>query len=59
MKNKSEAIDIRKYLSHLAEEGWTELIDIRWKDEVKQTLLDRFPQMTEDEWECISEVVFC
>lgn len=58
MKNRKDKIDIRKYLLHLDDEGWSELIDSRWEKEVKQTLLTRFPQMTEEEWEHVSKVVF-
>ena len=58
MKSRKDKIDIRKYLLHLDDEGWSELIDSRWEKEVKQTLLTRFPQMTEEEWEHVSKVVF-
>ena len=42
----------------LDEVGWSELIDERWKDEVKETLTAKFPDMTDEEWEQISSVVF-
>lgn len=58
MKSRKDKIDIRKYLLHLDNEGWSELIDSRWEKEVKQTLLTRFPQMTEEEWKHVSKVVF-
>jgi|GEM_PF-1312637 len=58
MKSRKDKIDIRKYLLHLDDEGWSELIDSRWEKEIKQTLLTRFPQMTEEEWEHVSKVVF-
>lgn len=45
MKSRKDKIDIRKYLLHLDDEGWSELIDSRWEKEVKQTLLTRFPQI--------------
>ncbi len=51
-------IDIRKYLVCLDDDGWSELIDPRWEKEVRQVLLDHFPDMTEDEWKEVSEVVF-
>lgn len=50
-------LDIRKYLICLYEDGWSELIDSRWKDEVMETLLANFPNMTNEEWEQISSVV--
>lgn len=31
-------MDIRKYLQFLDDEGWSELIDGRWKNEVRQLL---------------------
>ena len=31
-------MDIRKYLQFLDDDGWSELIDERWKGEVKQLL---------------------
>lgn len=53
-----EEIDIRKYLQFLDDDGWSELIDERWKDEVKQLLTSRFPEMTVEEWNEIADVVF-
>lgn len=54
----NDRLDIRKYLVYLDEDGWSELIDSRWKDEVKEMLLAKFPDMTDEEWEQISSVVF-
>ena len=45
MKSRKDKIDICKYLLHLDDEGWNELIDSRWEKEVKQTLLTRFHQI--------------
>ena len=51
-------IDISKYLQFLDDDGWSELIDSRWKDEVKQTLTSHFPDMTEEEWDVLVDVSF-
>ena len=51
-------MDIQKYLQFLDEEGWSELIDERWKNEVKQLLTLKFPEMTLEEWNEIVDVVF-
>lgn len=51
-------MDIRKYLQFLDDEGWSELIDERWKDEVKQQLTSKFTEMTKEEWNEIARVVF-
>ena len=53
-----ERLDIRKYLIYLEEDGWSEMIDSRWKEEVRETLAAKFPDMTYDEWCQISDVVF-
>lgn len=51
-------MDIRKYLQFLDDEGWSELIDGRWKNEVKQLLTSKFAEMTKGEWDEIAHVVF-
>lgn len=57
-KFSSQDIDIRKYLQFLDDEGWSELIDERWKNEVKKLLVSQFPEMTKEEWNEIARVVF-
>ena len=57
-KLANQEIDIRKYLQFLDDEGWSELIDKRWKNEVKQLLTLKFPEMTLEEWNEIVNVVF-
>lgn len=51
-------IDICKYLKYLSKEGWSDLIDERWKEDVKKELLNKYPSLTEQEWKRISDVVF-
>ena len=51
-------MDISKYLNYLEEAGWSELICIQWKEKVHQELLSQYPDMTEEEWNLICEVVF-
>jgi len=51
-------MDIQKYLQFLDDEGWSELIDERWKNEVKQLLTLKFPEMTLEEWNEIVDVLF-
>ena len=51
--------NVRKYLRFLHEEdGWSDLIDERWKDEVYERLNKRFPEMTEEEWKVLEDLVF-
>ncbi|MDD6015924.1 MAG: hypothetical protein PUC18_06470 [Prevotellaceae bacterium] len=57
-KFSNQDIDIRKYLQFLDDEGWSELIDERWKNEVKKLLVSQFPEMTKEEWNEIARVVF-
>ncbi len=54
----NKKIDISKYLQILDDEGWSELIDSRWKDKVKLTLTSHFPDMTEEEWNALVDVSF-
>ena len=49
-KLANQNIDIRKYLQFLDDGGWSELIDERWKNKVKQLLVSQFPEMTKEEW---------
>lgn len=56
--NYNKDMNIQKYLHVLEEEGWSELIDERWKEEVKQLLTKKFPEMTAEEWDKIAHVVF-
>ena len=50
---------VRMYLRFLNEEdGWSDLIDDRWKDEVYERLKKRFPEMTEEEWKVLADLVF-
>ena len=58
MNLTNENMDIGKYLQFLDDEGWSELIDERWKNEVKQLLTTKFPDMTVAEWNEIANVVF-
>ena len=57
-KLANQNIDIRKYLQFLDDGGWSELIDERWKNKVKQLLVSQFPEMTKEEWNKIARVVF-
>lgn len=50
--------NISKYLRFLEKDGWSELIDERWKADVRKSLIDHFPEMTGDEWNRIETVVF-
>ena len=53
-----QTIDIRKYLNFLSKEGWSDLIDERWAEDVRKELLDKYPSLTEKEWERIRKVAF-
>ena len=50
--------NISKYLFFLEKKGWSDLIDERWKEDVRKTLIERFPEMTGEEWNRIEMVVF-
>lgn len=49
---------ISNYLKYLEKEGWSELICHRWKDQVYSELIQRFPNMSDEEWKCIEKDVF-
>lgn len=38
--------NISKYLRFLEKEGWSDLIDERWKVDVRKSLIYHFPDMT-------------
>lgn len=51
--------NLRTYLHFLHEEdGWSDLIDERWKDEVYDSLKKSFPEMTDKEWKVLADLVF-
>ena len=51
--------NIRKYIRFLHDEdGWSDLIDSRWKDEVKDVLTKKFPEMTDFEWNVLEDILF-
>lgn len=51
--------NIRKYIRFLHDEdGWSDLIDSRWKDEVKDVLNKKFPNMTDVEWNVLEDILF-
>ena len=50
--------NISKYLRFLENDGWSGLIDERWKEVVRKTLAERFPEMTGEEWNRIETVAF-
>lgn len=51
-------VDISPYLQFLQDNNWSEIIDSRWKYEVKHTLVTNFPHMTDEEWREIEEIIF-
>ena len=50
--------DVSKHLKYLSDSGWSDLIDSRWKEQVKAELIDKFPDMSERKWGEIERVVF-
>ena len=58
MKSEIGRENVGKYLRFLAEEGWSELIDERWKKEVLLSLKKQFHEMTDAEWETVESIVF-
>lgn len=51
-------VDISPYLQFLQDNNWSEIIDSRWKYEVKHTLVTNFPHMTDEEWREIEAIIF-
>ena len=49
---------ISQYLKYLEKEGWSDLICHRWKDQVYSELIQRFPNMSEEEWKRFAKDVF-
>ena len=61
MKIKKIMIDKNKigaYLTYLDQQGWSELIDERWKKDVHNELKNKFPDMSNEEWNYICEFLF-
>lgn len=57
--NEKQRENIGKYIRFLHDEdGWSDLIDSRWKDEVKDVLTKKFPGMTDFEWNVLEDVLF-
>ena len=55
---EDQRIDISKYLKFLSKEGWSDLVDERWEEDVKKELLSKYPSLTEQEWKRIRGSVF-
>lgn len=53
-----QRLDISKYLDFLSKEGWSDLIDERWKEDVRKELIKNYPFLSEQEWKQLSDVVF-
>lgn len=61
MKIKKIMIDkhkISSYLTYLDQQGWSELIDERWKKDVYNELKNEFPDMSNEEWNYMCEFLF-
>lgn len=57
--NEEQRENIGKYIRFLHDEdGWSDLIDSRWKEEVKDVLTKKFPGMTDFEWNVLEDVLF-
>lgn len=57
--NEKQRENIGKYIRFLHDEdGWSDLIDSRWKEEVKDVLNKKFPEITEDEWKVLESILF-
>ncbi len=57
--NEEQRENKRKYIRFLHDEdGWSDLIDSRWKDEVKDVLTKKFPEMTDFEWNVLEDILF-
>ena len=54
MINKHLVSDV---LSYLEDEGWSEIIDKRWENEVKTEILKKYPQIDEDTLKYVLELV--
>ena len=49
---------ISTYLTYLDQQGWSELIDERWKKDVYNELKNKFPDMSNEEWNYMCEFLF-
>ncbi len=50
--------NISKYLKHLQVEGWSDLVCLKWEDQVYKELIQKFPDMSEQEWQRIEKAIF-
>lgn len=50
--------NISKYLLFLEKEGWSDLIDERWKEDVRKSLIEHFPEMSFREWQRVETTIF-
>lgn len=55
MGNKKD--DVRNCLLLLEEEGWSELIDSRWTDEVIKTIKEKYPDMDDGTIQDVLKIV--
>ena len=49
---------ISAYLTYLDQQGWSELIDERWKKDVYNELKNKFTDMSNEEWTYMCEFLF-
>ena len=56
MFNKSLVRDI---LIYLETQGWTEIIDERWKSKVKEDILKGFPNIDKDTLNYVLNLIIC
>lgn len=50
--------NISKYLKFLQKEGWSDKICRRWKEQVYKELIQKFPNMSKEEWRHIEKDLF-
>lgn len=56
-ENKVDKHMVKECLLYLEEEGWSELIDERWKNDVISTLKKRFPELNDITLEYILKII--
>lgn len=58
MRNKREYdASVSECLEYLEDRGWTELIDSRFEDDVREEILKEFPRISDDVLEQVLKLV--
>lgn len=50
---------VRDVLIYLENKGWTEIIDARWESQVKEEILQGFPNIDQDTLNYVLNLIIC